>query len=283
MSQSATRRTLDLIKLMADHPSGLTLSDACTALAISKSITHRLVALPADHGFVRQDAQSGRYGLTLKLTLLGLRHYAGSGINDVSQPILDRLALATGELARLAIVEDEGLVWVAKAQGARFGLRYDPDTGQHCVLHATATGKAWLATLPEAEALRIVAATGFKTPARFSPNVARSVDQFRDVLRQTRARGYGIAMEEGEPGTAAVAATVRASAEALAPAVATLSVAGPVTRFAPHRQEVFARELFAAAEELSAIWPIRSPLRTQEISGGVAADAPEREAIQHVA
>jgi DNA-binding IclR family transcriptional regulator len=283
MSQSATRRTLDLIELMADHPSGLTLSEASTTLAIPKSVTHRLLALLAEHGFVRQDAQSGRYGLTLKLTLLGLRHYAGSGVSDVSQPILDRLAAATGELARLAIVEDEGLVWVAKAQGARFGLRYDPDTGQRCVLHATATGKAWLATLPEAEALRIVTATGFETPARFGPNVVCSVDQFADMLRQTRARGYGIAIEEGEPGTAAVAVAVRASVEATAPAIATLSVAGPVTRFAPPRQEVFARELFAAAEELSAVWPLRGSLWTQEVLHGVGSEVPEREAIQYVA
>ncbi len=174
-----------------------------------------------------------RYGLTLKLALLGARYLAGTGLGDVSQPILERLAAATGELARLTVVEGEGLAWVGKAQGARHGLRYDPDAGTHVVLHATATGKAWLATLPEAEALRIVQATGFATPAHFGPNVIRDRERFRLELARTRAQGFGLAIEEGEPGTAAVAVVVRASAEATARVVGTLSVAGPVGRSRP--------------------------------------------------
>ena len=52
-----------------------------------------------------------------------MRYYSGTGINDVAQPILERLAANSGELARLAVVEGEGMLWVAKAQGARHGLR----------------------------------------------------------------------------------------------------------------------------------------------------------------
>jgi IclR family transcriptional regulator, acetate operon repressor len=271
MKQSATERTLDILEFLVGHPAGLQLADISERLGIPKSIGHRLLGLLAERGFVHQDAASRQYSLTLKLSLLGARHLAATGLSDVGQPILDRLAAATGELVRLAVVEGDGMVWVAKAQGARHGLRYDPDAGMHVVLHATATGKAWLATLPRAEALRIVAATGFATPAHFGPNALRDVPSLIDELEQTRIRGYGLAVEEGEPGTAALAVVVRASAGPGAPVVGTLSAAGPVGRFTPERRRVIVEHLRLASTELSALWPMRSPLAGAGAPGRVTA------------
>lgn len=281
MSQSATHRAFAILELLVGLPQGKSLGELASRLEIPKSIAHRLLALLAERGLVRQDATTGHYVLTLELALMGARHLAGIGLVDVGQPILDRLAAATGELCRLAVVEGEGMVWVAKAQGARYGLRYDPDAGTRVVLHATATGKAWLATLPEAEALRIVKRTGFATPPHFGPRAIRDQVALLAELTRTRGRGHGLAIEEGEPGIAAVAVVVRASAEAAAPAVGTLSVAGPVGRLTPDRCAELAQELGLAAAELSAFWPIRLPLGAAQPSGRHR--HPAEEAIRHVA
>lgn len=264
MNQSAAKRALLILEHLAGQPSGVMLTELCDALALPKSGAHRLLALLHEAGYVRQDPDTGRYALTLKLTMLGLRHYVGTGLDDLVQPILDSLAADTGELARLAIVEGTRLVWVAKAQGARSGLRYDPDldhdTGHDVVLHATATGKAWLATLPEARALAIVSETGLRTPPRFGPNVARSIDHFAGLLAETRRKGYGEALEEGEPGTAAVAVAVFDTATRdKSPAVATLSLAGPLFRFGAERRLEFAARLARSARELGSIWPLTAP------------------------
>lgn len=259
-TQSATQRTLDILEALADAPDGLPLVEIATRLAMPKSIAHRLLALLSERGYARQDGVTGHYVLTLKLTLLGARHLAGTGLGDVAQPIIERLAAATGELARLTVVDGERLAWVAKAQGARHGLRYDPDAGTHVVLHATATGKAWLATMPDREALRIVEAAGFQAPDYFGPNVVRDAKRLLAELKATRARGHGLAIEEGAPGTAAMAVVVRASSAATAQVVGTLSLAGPVTRFTPEARAGFLEQLVAASRELSALWPLRTPL-----------------------
>jgi DNA-binding IclR family transcriptional regulator len=281
MRQSATRRSLAILELLAEYPEGLPLGELGQRLDLPKSVAHRLLSLLTDEGYTRQDRATGYYALTLKLTLLGARHLAGIGLGDVSQPILDRLARATGELVRLTVVEGDGLVWVGKAQGARHGLRYDPDAGTQVVLHATATGKAWLATLPESEAMRIVAATAFRTPEHFGPNVIRDAERFRDELARTRARGYGLAVEEGEPGTAAVAVVVHGSAATDAPAVGTLSVAGPVGRFTADRCRRFVAELQSAAAELSGLWPLRAPCATAPAPPRVPDALEERGVLQH--
>ena len=264
MNQSAAKRTLLILEHLAGQPAGVTLTDLCDDLGLPKSVVHRLLALLQETGFVHQEASKGRYGLTLKLTMLGLRHYVSTGIDDLVQPILDRLAVDTGELARLAVADGDRLVWVAKAQGARSGLRYDPevdhDTGHDVILHATSTGKVWLATMPEDEALRIVAATDLRTPERFGPNAVRTLEAFREKLEETRRKGFGEAVEEGEAGTAAVAVAVHddsVQSRARGRAVATLSLAGPLVRFSPERRELLAVRLAAAARELGGVWPLR--------------------------
>lgn len=82
---------------------------------------------------------------------------AASGIFDAAQPPLDELAQATGELARLAVIEGDQLIRVTKAQGARSGLRYDPDAGSEVYLAATANGLARLVAMSEERALQLIA------------------------------------------------------------------------------------------------------------------------------
>ena len=256
MSQSATLRTLEILEFLSSQSDGTPLSEVASALAIPKSVAHRLLGQLVGYGYVQQDIQGGRYGLTLKLTLLGLRHLAGTGVNDIAQPILDKLAAMSGELARLAIVEGRRMHWVAKAQGARYGLRYDPEAGHDVVLHATAVGKAWLSTLPDRVAVSIFEETRIHMPGR-GPNAIMTVAELRKALAETRDRGYGLAIEEGEPGMSAIAAVVRSSSHPDAPVVGTLSLAGPSARFDAIRRQVLALELVAAARELSAVWPTR--------------------------
>lgn len=259
VNQSATRRTLLVLERLAASSAGLGLTEIAEALGLPKSVAHRILALLVEAGYAKRSEESGRYLLTLKLTILGLRHYVSLGLADLAQPFLDRLAEETGELARLALVEGERLVWVAKAQGARAGLRYEPgpdhDTGHDVVLHATATGKAWLATLPEAEALRIVAAEGFETERRFGPNAARNLAEFRARLAETRRAGHGEALEEGEAGTAAIAVAVADRTEP-GRTIGTLSLAGPLLRFGPERRGTLAQHLKHAAKEFADLWPL---------------------------
>jgi DNA-binding IclR family transcriptional regulator len=254
---SPAQRCLDLLELLADAPDGLALAGVCTRLKLPKSAAHRFLALLAARGFVRQDAATQRYALTLKLASLGFRHVAGTGWPDLAQPVLDALAARTGELARLALVDGDTLTWVAKAQGAATGLRYDADAGRGVILHATATGKVWLASLPDARALDLVAREKRLGSRGLGPNAVTSVAALRRELRETRRRGWGEAVEEGEPGVAAVAVPVRPRNDPAADVCATVSIAGPLARMDAPRRAAIARAARASASELGDLWPSR--------------------------
>jgi IclR family acetate operon transcriptional repressor len=248
-------RVLDILTLLADHPQGLPISEISRQLELPKSAVHRLLAVLVNKGMAGQDEYSQRYRMTVKLAAIGFRFLAASGITEICQPSLDRLAIRTGELARLTLVENDTLIWIAKAQGSLSGLRYDPDMGQPVVLHATSTGKAWLATLPEEQAVALVKARGFVVPSRFGQPIVRDEASLLAELRLTRERGYGTSIEEGEPGTCAVGCAIMDPQSRRA--IGTVSVAGPVARLSSARIAEVAPDLKATAAEISDLWPSR--------------------------
>lgn len=254
---AAVERALKVLEALAGEPDGVDLSLLAERLGLPLSATHRLLATLAERGFVTQDAQSGAYALTLKLSQLAFRDLDQRGLPDAGQIVLDKLARETREYCRLAVVEGESLVWIARAQGATAGLRYEPPMGTDIVLHATATGKAWLASLPEAQALRIVCARGFAGDGRTGPNALGDVDALRAHLAATREAGIALAVEEGEVGTVAMATTFRSGPNAEAPVAGTLSVAGPLARMQEERRGPIAQALRQAAVEMAEIWPLR--------------------------
>jgi len=249
-------RVLDLLDLLSSHPGGISLSEICRQHSIPKVTAYRSLSALVRNGFVEQDAASEWYRLTLKTTTIGLRYLAEIGITEVCQPVLDRLAAKTEELVRLVVANGDTLIWVAKSQGALSGLRYDPDMGQSVVLHATAAGRAWLAALDDEEAVQIVMERGFSVPARFHRRLITNEASLRAELHATRERGYGLAIEEGAAGTAAIAVPIL-NAPGRGRAVGTVSVAGPIVRMTQARIAEIIPHVRAAAVELSQIWPIR--------------------------
>ena len=150
--------------MLAPHPDGLPLTQVADELDMPRSACHRLLAELKQRGYVRQLRAQGDYVLTPSWCRSGLSFLSSSGIVDIAAAA-DRPAGATsGELVRLAIVDGERLTWVAKAQGARKGLRYDPDMGMDARLSCTASGHAWLLTMSDERALELVSRQGFGEP-----------------------------------------------------------------------------------------------------------------------
>lgn len=244
-------RTLAVFRLLAGESRGLPLSVVADRLAIPRSATHRLLTDLAERGYVRQEREHGAYLLTARLVSLAFTWLAANGITDIAQPILDTLARHTGELVRLSVIDGSRLTWIAKAQGARAGLRYDPDNGQEARLGCSASGFAWLACLAEEAALALVEQQGgFTGLDAFGPEAPRDAAALRAHLERTRSRGYSIAIRTYAEWMAAMAAPVRHPGTGEVRGV--LSIAGPHARITEVWMHAMAPRLLDAAAELSA-------------------------------
>lgn len=258
MAHVPAERCLAIIELLADRANELPLGEIAERLALPKSGAHRLLSTLVDLGWAEQDRDTGFYRLTMRLAVLGQRFYAASGIPDICQPLLERFADECREFARLAVVDGDGLVWLAHAQGASGGLVYQPaETTGTVPLFATASGKAWLATLATDNAIRSVLRNGgFDDADKYGPNAIRSIEALLREIKTTANRGYGLAVNEAEPGVTAIAATIRSRTGGAA--VGTVSIAGPSVRMTEKRIRELAPRVVQCASELSALWPLRS-------------------------
>lgn len=256
MAHVPAERCLSIIELLADGAQSLPLGEITERLSLPKSGAHRLLATLVDVGWVEQDPDTGFYRLTMRLAILGQQFYVATGIPDICQPLLNRLAKECREFARLAVVDGCSLVWVAHAQGASGGLMYQPSLTTNTVpLYATASGKAWLATLPTDQAVENVMKNGgFDRAGNYGPNAVRSIESFLKELRATARRKYGLAVNEAEFGVTAVAAAIRSENE---PTVGTVSIAGPSARMTEKRIQEIAPLVLRCATELSDLWPLR--------------------------
>ncbi len=252
--KSVLDRCTEVMQILAAAPAGV--SELAATLALPKSATHRLLQELVRLGWVEQDGDRA-YRATLRFGLLGGRVLRSAGLPDLAQPLLDRLARETRELVRLTIAGDGGLAWVAFAQGAPPGLMYSPEMNGPVVLHATANGKAFLATMDDKAALRLVE----KDLGRVRPT-ERTLTTKAALLAQlagVRAQGHALADEEAEPGVVAVAVAIR---QAGGPATGTISIAGPKVRLPASRVP----ELAAALDEASRSLATLPPFRAREIS-----------------
>lgn len=245
---SVLEKAFAIVELLADHPAGLSVSAISGRTEQPVSGVHRTLHELIRLGYVRQVQEGGDYALAIKLPALGLGFLGRAGITDVAQPILDRLAVTSGELVRLSVIDGVKLTWVAVAQGATHGLRYDPGQEQGVVVHlATSSGgRAWLASMSDEDALQAVAMQGLARDG--GPEQRLTIANILAALSETRARGYAVAVDSYIVGMAAMAVTVRY--HGTGPVLGCLSIAGPAVRMDGARMEHLAPFLQEAADEI---------------------------------
>jgi DNA-binding IclR family transcriptional regulator len=250
-------RCLEVLELLSADSQWHRLSDIATVLEHPKGAVHRLLVELQALGWIEQDLETERYRLTLKLALLGQQYLRATGLPGIAQPILDEVAKRCRELVRLTVLQDNALHWLASSQGAPTGLMYQPALNGRLALHTTANGKIWLSTLDEAVAVRLATAGGLGLPARsgqlFGPRALRDAQDLLNDLAQCRARGYGLAIEEAEPGVKAIAVVVRAQHDDRM--LGTMSIAGPLVRMGSERDAELHALLAQAAGTLALVWP----------------------------
>jgi len=250
---SALEKSFAIIELMVGYPQGIQVSEIARRLDLPVSGVHRQLKELARLGYVRQAKDQGDYALTIRLAALGLGYLGRSGVTDVSQSILDRLAAQSGELVRLSVLDVQGLTWVAFAQGATVGLRYDPGREQGQVVHpaSTAGGRALLSTMNDADILEMVGETGL-VPKGMPPTSSKlgTIQDLLETISSTRTCGYAVAIDSYIEGMAAMAVALRAGGQINGQVIGCVSIAGPAVRFTPERIAELAPSLNEAADEL---------------------------------
>ena len=220
----ALERGLAVLEYLDQHPAGRTMIETARDLGLPKNAVFRITLTLLRHGYLERDDESKRFCLGHKTLRLGYGAL-GEGRSLVEQSLEQMRALreATGETVCLSVLADgEGFVLESVPGTHLFRCMVDP--GMRQPLHASASGKAMLAHLPQSELetmlqqLRLV---------RLTPNTITKKAQLREELRSVRDHGYALDRCEHVDGAMCVAAPVF---DRRGRAVASLTVTAPVGR-----------------------------------------------------
>ncbi len=146
------------------------------------------------------------------------------------------------------MVDGEDLTFVAKAQGATHGLRYDPDMGLSVALSCSAAGHAWLSTMSEDDAMALVAKKGLGKPEDYGPKAPTTLKAVMTYVKATRQRGFSMINEVFAPGMTAMAAPVFAVNGSV---IGVITIAGPAVRLTSQRMEALGPALLGTVEEVA--------------------------------
>ena len=244
MNQSLTRG-FRIIESLAEGGDWVGLSVLAHRVALDEATVHRFLATLKSLGYVRQRRADGRYQLTLKFGWLASRLVdSHSEFSTIADPRMRDLARAIGETISLSVLEAGWVVHVDNVDGHPT-MRMRSRVGSRAPAHATASGKAILAFLPDVERQQALAdlVLSALTPATITAPI-----DFAAELAVTRERGYAIDDEENETGIRAIAAPVF---DYSGVPVAAMTVSGWTITMTPERCAELAPELLRLCAEVS--------------------------------
>lgn len=257
--QSVTRG-LAVLEKLAEAEGGVSMTDLSQRLGLPPSTTHRLLSTLEKMGYVYQHGEVGLWYVGVRAFSIGCAFLHNRDLVAQAHPFLRALMEKSGETTNLAVFEDGEVVIIDQVQ-CREMMRMIANLGSHAPIHASALGKAFLASLPEADIAGILQRKGLP---RLSPNTIDTPAKLRAELEITRRRGYAIDDEEHAVGLRCIASAIyNEHSEPLA----AISISGPKPRISDvrmHEMGVIVRRAAAAV--------------TAAMGGHVPA-VPEREAV----
>jgi DNA-binding IclR family transcriptional regulator len=232
-------RTIDLLEALAEAPGRLTLTQLQHRLGIPKSSLHGLLVTLTARGWV--DESGGGYAIGLRALRAGAAYLDGDPVVRAAGPVLVALQRRLDETIHLARLDGPNVVYLASRE-SRHHLRLTSRIGHRLPAHATALGKALLAT-------RDAATVDALLPDALTALTSGTVTDRGELdaeLAQARERGWAYESGQNTPGLCCFAVAIPNSH----PANYALSCSIPVARLTDEHQRAVVAALTEGADEL---------------------------------
>jgi predicted transcriptional regulator len=140
---TSLEKALDVCEALAAAERGLALTDLAKAVRLPAYTAHRLLGALKRRGYVRQDDETGRYGLTLKMLDLSFRWLGRSELRLHAYPIVREFVLRTGARAFIAVPStgEVTYVWTAGPDEVTMHTAYGREMPGHCAVYVAEPAK----------------------------------------------------------------------------------------------------------------------------------------------
>ena len=154
-------RALSIIETLAGEKEGLGVTEISTRVGLHKSTVHRLLSALGERGYVEQRS-GGAYRLGMKIVELSSLYLNQVELKTEAQPYLRRLLQLTKQPVHLAMLDGLEIIYIDKIETIH-SIRMYSQIGRRSPALCTATGKALLSGLPDAELCEKIRSTKLPT------------------------------------------------------------------------------------------------------------------------
>ncbi len=221
------------------------ISDLSVRLAMPKATVYRFLQTMMTLGYVRQEKDSERYGLTMKVFELGTKALQYPDLVDLAKNHMQLLADTTGETVHLGALIDSEIIYIHKVD-SRHMLGMYSRVGRRAPLHCTAIGKVLMAWEDPERRDRVLKGAEFK---RFREKTIVDPVAFVAELGRIKAQGYGEDREEFDDHIRCLGVPIF---DRINRPIAALSISFPTFRYDESKEAETVAMLQAAAKDISA-------------------------------
>jgi IclR family transcriptional regulator, pca regulon regulatory protein len=240
-------RGLAVIRAFADSRKPQTIAQISQQTGIPRAAVRRCLHTLRQLGYV--DAELNNFTLRPKVLTLGYSYLSSTPLTVAAQPCLDGVSKTLGESSSLAVLEEDQVLYVARAATARV-MSVSLSAGSRLPAYCTSLGRVLLAHLPDGALDAYLDRTALLPRTE---HTVTSADRLRAVLADVRRDGYALINEELELGLRSIAVPVRGASGRV---LAALNVGVQAVRVTPERMVAdFFPVLRAAAQELAVLLP----------------------------
>lgn len=214
----AVSRSLAILEALAYAGAPLRMSRLSEQVGLQKSTVHRILQTLIALGYVEQEAETGRYGASLKLWEMGSAIVFEHPVKRAAASYLQALHKEVGETVSLLVPSGGDVLYLERLVSPR-PIRFSARPGSRVPALLTAGGRAILAQSPD---LRAAAAQ-----AVLDAGDRRTVD-VEDVVRELQdAQRRGYAISRDTPGVISMGCAIAGRSGSPAAAI---SVSAPLER-----------------------------------------------------
>lgn len=240
-------KALELLSFFSQTRPLVGLSDLARLSGTNKATCYRLMSELQDYGFVEQTGTAREYRLGPAVLGLAAIREATVPTREAAMPVLQRMAEQTGETAHLSHRVGDRLVTLAFAYSGAHGTRVMMEDADTLPWHATSSGIAVLAFLPEAEREAILSRPLSSHTALTETDATR----LQAMVATARARGAAETKGTFETDVQSYAVPLFGPA---GNCVGAVGIVLPAVRATPTLLDAVAAETHRAAAEITHLW-----------------------------
>lgn len=182
----------------------LTQSQIAKTLGLNMTSTYRYINTLVELGYLEKSMKTKEIRPALLSLVLCNNLMRATDHLTMIENVVDRIHRENNISIDTAFVVDDALVRICHREAEETLTYRLPDVSPNC-LHNTALGKAYLASLPDAQAADKIASLAL---AERTPKTIADKDRLLAEIRKTRDRGYAVCEEEYLPGLLAIGAAL---------------------------------------------------------------------------